>query len=235
MLRTPPVSLMLLALLTGAARADVGATALLQSDARDRGVSYSADRPAVQLGLAWDGAGGWYAGASLAQARFERGRGSGWLRVYGGRVVELRPGLDAEAGMVAHRYERSARYDHVEGYVGVLGERWNLRLHHAPDHEGSGQRSVYGEANLRWPLADRVAAVGHAGVLRSRGDARWPSPRYIGHHGPTRFDLRVGAAWQLGEHAELQLAWVHVSRGGPVMWTASSRRSVGVLGLSLAL
>lgn len=217
-----------------AAHADVGATLSLQSDARERGVSYSADKPAAQLGLAWDGEGGGYAGASLARARFDNGRSSAWLRAYGGRVVELRPGLDAEAGVVLHRFESISRYDYVELYAGLLGERWNLRLHHAPDHYGSGQRTVYGEFNLRWPLADRVAAVGHVGALRSSGGARWTSQGYGGRQDPTRIDLRAGVSWQLGEHAEWQLAWVSTSRGGPVMWMASSRRQSAVLGLSLA-
>lgn len=232
--RAPTTTLLLVALLGGAARADVGATLSLQTDARESGVSYSGDQPAAQLGLAWDGAAGWYAGASLARARFDNGRRSGWLRAYGGRVVELHPGLDAEAGVVLHRFEGISRYDYAEVYAGLLGERWSLRLHHAPDHYGSGQRTVYGEFNLRWPLADGVAAVGHVGVLMSHGEARWPSPGYGGHHGPVRIDLRAGLSWQLGGHAELQLAWVSASRGGPVLWTASSRRQTAVLGLSLA-
>lgn len=236
----PASSLLRLTLLTpllagaAAARADVGATLSLQSDARDRGVSYSDDKPGAQLGLAWDGDAGWYAGTSLTQARFDADRRSSWLRLYGGRVWALRPGLDAEAGLVGHRYGGWRRYDYAEAYAGLLGERWNLRLHHAPNHYGSGQRTVYGEFNLRWPLVDGVAAIGHVGLLRSHGDARWQPQTYTGRHGPTRIDLRAGAAWQWGEHAEVQLAWVGVSRGGPVMWSASSRQQAAVLSLSLA-
>ncbi|RZL33440.1 MAG: hypothetical protein EOP35_17875 [Rubrivivax sp.] len=221
-------------LLAGAAHADIGGTLSVQSDARERGVSYSNDKPGAQVGLAWDGPAGWYGGAALTQARFDKDRQAGWLRAYGGRVGGLRPGLDAEIGLVAHRFAGVSRYDYLEGYVGLLGERWNVRLHHAPDHYGSGQRAVYGEFNLRWPLAAGIAAVGHVGALKGHGEPRWPLATYGGRHGPTRIDLRAGLAWQLGEHADLQLAWVSVSRGGPVTWTTASTRRTAVLGLSVA-
>ena len=215
----------------GAAHADVGATISVQTDARERGLSYSAQKPAAQLGLAWDGDAGWYAGAALAQVRFTDGRGA-WLRVYGGRVVGLAPGLDAEAGVLAHRFENASRYDFVEAYAGLLSERWSVRLHHSPDYYGSGQRSLYGEFNGRWPIAGGLAAVGHVGVLRGFGGAN--SPAFSGPHGPTRVDLRAGASWQLGASTELQLAWVSVSRGGPYTWADSTRRRTALLGLTTA-
>ncbi|HEY1129742.1 MAG TPA: TorF family putative porin [Roseateles sp.] len=217
-----------------AARADVGGTLSWQSDARDRGVSYTGGRPGAQLGLGWDGEAGWYAGASLARVRLDADRRSAWLRVYGGRVVELWPGLDVEAGLVVHRFGALSRYDFAEAYVGVLGERWSLRLHHAPDDYGSGQRSHYAEFNSRWPLAPRWAAVGHVGVLRGQGASRWPA-QYVGAaHGPTRIEMRGGMSWQPGDSAELQLAWVSASRGGPTMGADTGRRRAVVLGLTAA-
>lgn len=226
--------LLLMLLLTGAARADVGATLSVQTDARERGVSYTGNRPGVQLGLGWDGAAGWYGGLSLARVRFDADRRGAWLRAYGGRVLELKPGLDAEAGLVLHRYEGLSRYDFAEGYVGLLGEGWSARLHHAPDYYGSGQRTVYGEANLRWPAAAPLAALAHVGLLHSRGASRWASQPY-NPQGTTRVDARAGASWQWGEGLEMQLAWVSAGRGGPVMWAGATRRSTVVLSLSTAL
>lgn len=228
------LALLVAPLLAGAGRAaaDVGATLSLQSDARERGLSYSAGRPSAQAGLAWDGDAGGYAGALLTRARFTDRRGV-WLRLYGGRVVELAPGLDGEAGLLVNRFENVSRYDFVEGYAGLLGERWSLRLHHSPNYFGGGQRSLYGELNLRWPVAPGLALVGHAGVLRGLGEARLPF--YMEPHGPTRIDWRAGASWQLGRGCELQLAWVAASRGGPYTWAGESRRQTAVLGLSAAL
>jgi uncharacterized protein (TIGR02001 family) len=207
------------------AGADVGGTVSLQTDARERGMSYSAEKPSAQLGLAWDGGAGWYAGAQLSHVRFVQHRGMRLL-AYGGRVVELTPSLDGEAGVIAQAFENVSRYDYQEVYVGLLGERWNLRLYHSPNYYGSGQRSIYGELNLRWPVAKGVGLMGHVGVLRGRGT---PSV-YAEAHGPTRVDLRAGASWQLGESCELQLAWVSASRGGPSTWADLAHRRRVVLG-----
>ncbi|MCY4745243.1 hypothetical protein NYO99_09690 [Pelomonas sp. UHG3] len=219
-------------LLMSAARADVGMTLSLQTDARERGQSYSDNQPGAQLGLGWDGTGGWYAGVSLAPVRFDATRRGRWWRAYGGRVITLRPGLDAEAGLVLHRYAQLSRYDHAEAFAGLLGEGWQLRLHGAPNHYGSGQRSVYLEANLRWPATAPLAWLAHAGVLHAAGNSRWGRPRNA--DGPTRADLRAGGSWQLGEAVELQAAWVWASRGGPVVGAGATRRSTAQLTLSAA-
>ena len=223
-------TILLVALLASAAlRADVGATLSLQTDARDRGMSYSDGRPSAQLGLAWDGDAGWYAGAQLAHARFVQSRGAR-LQAYGGRVAELAPGLDGEAGLIAYAFENVSRYDYQEAYVGLLGERWSLRLYHSPNYYGSGQRSLYGELNLRWPVATGVGLMGHVGVLRGFGE---PATTVYGEtHGPTRVDLRAGASWALGDRCELQLVWVSASRGGPYTWAGSTRRRSVVAGVT---
>jgi len=224
MLRALPPLLPTLLLLTGLARADVGATLSVQTDARERGLSYSDNRPGAQLGLAWDGEAGWYAGTSLAWARFAR-HDTAALRAYGGRVVALRPGLNAEVGLLAYRFASVSSYDFVEAYAALLGERWNLRLFASPDYYGIGQRSVYGELNLRWPLAERAAAVAHVGWLRSWGG---------GQPGARRLDARAGVSLQLGEGSELQLMRVAAGRGGPYIWLQATRASATVLNLSTA-
>lgn len=227
-----PTLLLLAPLWLGAAgaHADVGATLSLQSDARERGVSYSDNRPDAQLGLTWDGEAGWYAGTSFSRVRFERQSGAS-LRAYGGRVFELQPGLDAEAGLLANRFENASSYGFVEAYAALLGERWKLRLYASPDYYGNGQRSLYGEFNLHWPLAQGIAAVGHAGLLRA-----WGLPGVVsgGPHPSVRVDLRAGVSFQLGESSELQIVWVGASRGGPFNWIDATRRRTVVLNLTTA-
>ncbi|HEY9109867.1 MAG TPA: TorF family putative porin [Roseateles sp.] len=222
--------MLLLSLLAGAAWADVGATLSVQTDARDRGLSYSDGKPSAQLGLTWDGEGGWYAGASMSRPRFARHSGAA-LRVYAGRVLELQPGLNAEAGLLAHRFENVSSYDYAEAYAGVLGERWNLRVYMSPDYYGIGQRSLYAELNLRWPLSEGIAAVGHAGLLRGWGGM---TSGYVEPDGAARVDFRAGASFQFGESGELQLVWVAASRGGPYTWINAERRRAAVLSVTLA-
>jgi len=214
----------------GGAWADIGGTLSLQTDARDRGLSYSHNGPSAQIGLAWDGGDGWYAGAQLAQARFSQNHGFA-LQVYGGRVFDLASGLDAEAGIAAHAYENVSNYDYQEAYVGLLGERWSLRAYFSPDYYGIGQRTLYTEFNLRWPLGPRLSALGHAGLLHGSGGQALP---YLEPRGSTRADLRLGASWQLGTSSELQLAWAGAGHGGPYTWTEATRRRTAVLSLTTA-
>ncbi|MBI3349781.1 MAG: hypothetical protein HY020_21540 [Burkholderiales bacterium] len=230
MLRAQTTTLLLFSLLAGAARADVGATLSVLTDARERGLSYSGNKPGAQLGLAWDGESGWYAGGSLTRARFTQ-RSAAALRAYGGRVFALQPGLDAEAGLLAHRFENVSNYDFFEAYAALLGERWSLRAYASPDYYGIGQRSLYGEFNLHWPLAQGVAAVGHVGLLRGWGGQ---NTNYGEPHGPVRVDVRAGVSFQLGDSGELQLVGVAASRGGPYTWTDAVRRRTVVLNLTMA-
>ena len=214
----------------GGAWADIGGTLSLQTDARDRGMSYSDNRPGAQVGLAWDGSAGWYAGAQLAYARFSQHRGAA-LQLYGGRVFGLATGVDGEAGMTAHVYENVSSYAYQEAYVGLLGERWSLRAYVSPDYYGIGQRTIYTEFNLRWPLAPRVAALGHIGLLHTFGGQ---GLSYLEPRSSTRADLRLGASWQLGASSELQLAWMAAGSGGPYTWTDATRRRTAVLSLTTA-
>lgn len=219
------VSLLAAALPAGA---DVGGSISVQTDARDRGMSYSDNQPSAQAGLAWDGDGGWYGGGQLAHARFTDRRGA-WLQVYGGRVFGLSPGIDGEVGLAAHAFENVSRYDYQEAYVGLLGEGWQLRAYFSPDYYGISQRSGYVELNLRRALGPGWAVIGHVGLLRRLGGQLSP---YAAARNTSRLDLRLGASWQLGDASELQLVWVAAGRGGLYTWTDASRRRTALLSLT---
>jgi uncharacterized protein (TIGR02001 family) len=209
------------------AHADIGGTVSLQSDARERGLSYSANRPSAQLGLAWDGDAGWYAGGQLGHARFTSAEGLA-LQLYAGRVVPLTTAVNLEGGVIARRFENIASYDYQEAYVGLMASGWMLRLYASPDFYGIGQRSLYAELEGRWPLGAGLAAVGHIGWLRGwggRGMAYDPGRR------PWRGDGRLGLSWQVGGGSELQLAWVAASAGGPYTWTDATRRRTALVSL----
>jgi uncharacterized protein (TIGR02001 family) len=210
---------------TPSARAEIGGTVAVQSDARERGLSYSQDKPQGQVTVALDDSSGWYGGGLLTRTDFGQHRSSTLLRSYIGRVVRLSPGLDAEAGLQYNRYLSIARYDFAEAYVGLLADRWSTRLYFSDDYYGNGERSVYGEVNLNWPLRHSLMAIAHVGTLHGPG-GEYPSP-----HGNTRIDTRLGLAWQLRPF-ELQLSWVTASLGGPFTWTTERRRNTAVLSLS---
>jgi len=210
---------------TPSAQAEIGGTVAVQSDARERGLSYSQDKPQGQVTVAIDGSTGWYGGGLLTRAEFGPGHNSTLLRGYVGRVTRLMPGMDVEAGLQYNRYASIARYDYGEVYIGLLAERWSTRLYFSNDYYGNGEHSLYGEVNLNWPLPNSMMAVAHVGALNGPG-GEYPSP-----HGNTRFDTRLGLAWQMRPF-ELQLSWVNVSLGGPFTWTTERRRNTAVLSLS---
>jgi uncharacterized protein (TIGR02001 family) len=208
-----------------AARAELGGTVSVQSDARERGLSYSRDNPSAQLTLSYDGSAGWYGGGLLTRVDFAPEHGSALVRGYVGRVMGLVPGIDAEAGLQYSHFASITRYDFAEAYAGLLGERWSARLHYANDYYGNRQRSLYGEVNFNWPLNRSLTAVAHAGALTG------PRSDYRSTQNSTRYDGRLGLAWQL-QPIELQLSWVTVSNGGPYTWMTESRRNTVVLGIS---
>lgn len=218
----------LAALLVGSAlpaHGQWGGTLAVQSDARERGISYSPHQPRAQLTLAYDGSAGWYGGGLLTHMRFDARRGSNLVRLYLGRVTALTAGLDLEAGLQYSHYPSVPGYDFGEPYIGLLGDRWNARLHYARSYYGSGQRAFYDEINLHWPLRPALLAVVHGGVLAGEhAGCEYARSR-------TRADARVGLVWQ-AQPLELQLSWSGVSTGGPGPCLNPGHRQAAVLGVS---
>lgn len=222
---------MALLLLPGAvlplvARAEVNGSVSLHSDLRYRGVSLSADKPQGQLGLAYDGRDGWYAGAMATHVDFYTRSSSPLLLGYLGRVMPLRPGLDWEAGVSASHYPSKDFYDYQEAYLALLSERWQVRLSYSPHYYGRAPATLYAELTTRWPLTTSLDVFAGLGVLSTRDETRNP-------HGPTRIDSRSGLALRLGQ-AELQLAYVTLSRGGPYSGPFEARPRRLILSTSLS-
>lgn len=194
---TALVSLLLIA----GARAQVSGSVTLASDYRYRGLSLSDERPAAELGVAYDGAAGWYAGAMVATVRPEGG-----LRLqlmgYAGVARPLRSGLDWDVGVQYTTVAGDARYRYPEAYLGLDAERGSVRLAYARRYFGQPSPALYLALDHRWPLPGQLRLLGHLGVLRHNGKLRYDSTHY-------RFDGRIGLGldWH---HAQLQLAWTVV-------------------------
>src|SRR5574338_1631076 len=86
--------------LAGGAWAQLSGSLGIVSDYRYRGVSLSDGKPAAQFGVAYDGAGGWYAGAFASTADFGRPARADvqWLP-YAGYADSLFPGLAWDVGL----------------------------------------------------------------------------------------------------------------------------------------
>jgi len=207
------------------AHAQLSGSAGLVSNYMYRGITLSADKPAARLSLNYDAASGWYAGGQMVsgQLAVESHRSAQWIG-YAGYAQRLASGLSWDAGMTAYAFPAASRWNFRELYVGLGGERYNLRLHYAPDYLGLGERTLYAEVNGGSDLARRLQAFWHAGYLHAPSNAA-----------SSRAEARVGlaTAWQ-GWQGQLSLDMVRLREpaGGIYGTVDSSVRHKFVLSLA---
>ena len=207
-------------ILSGAARAQFGATVSVESDYRFRGVSLSESKPAWRLTVNHDFMSGAYAGASATSVELARDDRYSQFVGYAGYVTQPVDGRSLEFGANYSHFTGHTSYDYLEAYAGVLAQRWSLRVHYAPDYFGRGVQTAYVDANAHWPLNEHVRLFGHTGALVPlAGHAFGPDDKQ------TRFDLRLGLGVTASSSFDVQLAWVEASRGGPYPAVYASRRS----------
>jgi uncharacterized protein (TIGR02001 family) len=196
-----------LLLACGAACAQTGGSIAFLSDYRYRGVSLSDGKPTLSLSLTHDDPSGWYGGASLTGVSLYPSQREAQVLGYAGYAGRLSDRLGWEAGATVVHYSGDSRYDFGEGFGGLSGERWNARLHYAPDYFGSGTRTVYGELNLGIPLSPLTRATAHIGALARVGGARSPADS------GTSLDGSLGLA-VARDAWEVRLDWIGGGRSG---------------------
>lgn len=211
----------------GAALAQTGGSIAFLTDYRYRGVSLSDEKPTLSLGLAHDDPSGWYGGASFTGVSLYPSRRELQVLGYAGYAGRLSDRLGWEAGATFAHYTGDSRYDFGEGFAGLSGERWNTRLHYAPDYFGSGTRTVYGEVNLGIPLSPMTRATAHLGALVNVGGTRNPTDS------GTSLDGSLGLA-VARDAWEVRLDWIAGGRGGYYP-TAYGRAGGSTLVLSASL
>lgn len=175
------------------------------SDYRYRGVSLSRERPAAQFTLAYDGPGGRYGGLFASTVEFA-GAAKTTVQVVGflGVAVPITADMHADAGIDYSAFGRDLRdYDYGELYAGISSVGWSARLHYSPNYFDFAQRSLYGEFDASHRLNDRIALVGHVGVLVPTGHDAVAPARYV--RNPV--DARAGVAFDIAGF-DLQVAWV---------------------------
>lgn len=190
-------------LFTATAGAQVSGSAALVSDDRYRGVSLSDGQPAAQLSLAYDGAGGWYAGALVSSVRPEHHLHPQLLG-YLGLVRPLRRDWNWEAGAQYTTVPGRRDYSYPELYVGLATDQSSLRLSYARHYFGQPAPGLYAAYEHSWRLGDRLRLLGHVGLLRRNGADPDGSTRY-------RADARAGLSLSWRDY-DLQLAWT-ITRG----------------------
>jgi uncharacterized protein (TIGR02001 family) len=217
----------LAALFVPVAAAQVSGTVSVVSDYRYRGVSFSDDKPAAQLGLNYDDPSGLYFGLFASTIRFASPPNSGAQTiVYAGYAHRTASGLTFEAGADCGVFFLGRSYRYPEVYVAIAADNVSARLSYASRYYFGDADTFYAEVNGTMPLADRVRLVAHVGALRSDSNGQYESPGVI-------FDGRAGVA--VGFDAfTVQLAWVGVSSNAAYPIAGTTRRHTAVLSVSVA-
>jgi uncharacterized protein (TIGR02001 family) len=177
----------LLVLVCVSVSAQTGGSIALLSDYRYRGVSLSDDQPTLGLSVVHDAERGWYAGGSLIGVSLEPSGRQLQALGYLGLTGMLLLGLGWDAGATAVHFSADSQYDFLEVFTGVQGERWNVRLHYAPDYFGSGVSTAYVELNGGLPISRFVRVTAHVGALGRLGGTAAAAERWS-------FDGAVGLA-----------------------------------------
>ena len=183
------------------AHAQVSGSVGVVSDYRYRGYSLSAGDPAVQAGVAWDGASGAYAGLFASSVQpFRHGGGALWMP-YAGYARRDRHGRSWDIGVRYSHFASDDYFDYPELHVGIAFRHVAFRVHYAHDYFG-GASGAYVEIDGDVALTDRLRLLLHAGGAHALGD----------DGEGTRADARIGLSWT-ARACDVSLAW-HVVGGG---------------------
>jgi hypothetical protein len=137
-----------------------------------------------------------------------------------------------DAGIIHSRYfhysSREPR-SYTEVYVGLAGKSLSSRVYVSPDYLGSGEWTIYGEANASVPVARKLRLTGHAGVLVPLNGRD-----YYGSPYRTEFDWRLGIARDFGP-VTANISWTGIGRDRDLYQERSYRRRALVLGVTYVL
>ena len=208
--------------LAPSAHAQLAATVAASSEYRFRGVTAAEAHPSLQVLLEGDARDGWYGGASATHVPVTRDHRYVEIGAYGGRVLAAQRDREwqLELGAKGSHFAGDSTYDYVEAYAGLVSARWNARTFVSPDYFGRGARTVYVELNAERPLDAALRAFFHGGAIAGRGGSDSGGSR-------VRYDVRIGTAYAR-RGADLQLAWVGATKGGPYPAVYDTRRSAFV-------
>ena len=115
-------------------------------------------------------------------------------------------------------------YNYGELYVGASSGQYSASMHFSPQYFDAGNGSLYGAFDVNHPMSERLALLGHVGVL-------FP----VKHHGAASarkvLDTRAGIGFDFAGF-NLQIAWV-TSNAGRASYPIDSRQRGDTFTLSV--
>lgn len=189
----------------GATQAGVTSTWTAVSDYDFRGITQTAQDPALQASLDYAHDSGWYIGAWGSNIDFGAGDPNLELDVYTGFTKTLESGFSYDLGGVLYAYPSSSDANYIELYAGLgftveSGVSIKGKFFYSPDFGGDltpGDTSAqYLSGDLTVPLPANFSIVAHAGY--SFGDY-WDSYLKDDGLGDNYFDYAIGVGYTAGK------------------------------------
>jgi uncharacterized protein (TIGR02001 family) len=193
----------------GATQAGVTSTWTGVSDYDFRGITQSAQNPALQASLDYAHDSGWYVGAWASNIDFGPGDPNLEVDVYTGFTKTLESGLNYDVGGVYYTYPSTSDFNYLEIYGGVgmtmkSGLSLKGKFWYSPDFGGDstpGDTSAeYIQGDLTMPLPANFSINAHVGY--SFGDY-WKDFLVDQEY----FDYSVGVGYTAGKF-NLGLKWI---------------------------
>lgn len=196
-----------------ASAAGVSSTWTAAGDYDFRGITQSAQDPALQGSLDYAHDSGWYVGGWASNVDFCAASTANCLDA--DYEVDLYTGLSGsigesgfgwDAGLIYYTYEES-NYNYPEIYAGFSKDGFKAKLSYSNDFGGDttagGTPAFYLEGNAAVPLPQNFSVLGHVGY--SFGDY-WDDLDQAGK-GSEYFDYSVGVGYTAGRF-NLALKWI---------------------------
>ena len=212
-MRTTPILTALGILTTATASAGVSSTWTLASDYDFRGITQTAQDPAVQASLDYAHDSGWYVGGWASNVDFCAQAATGCLDanyeidLYTGFAGAFGDGgLGWDVGLIYYTYEES-NYNYPEIYAGLSKDWFKAKVSYSNDFAGdttSGDTpAFYVEGNATIPVRGDFSILAHLGY--SFGDY-WDDLDEAGLGGEY-VDYSLGAGYAAGRF-NLALKWI---------------------------
>lgn len=192
-------------LLGAAAAADAEVTSAwtLASDYDLRGITQSAQDPAVQGSIDYAAASGWYIGAWGSNIDFGDELDTDLeVDVYTGFSGGSSAGLGYNVGIIHYSYVGERDLDYMEIYAGLSKDWFKAKASYSNDFGGDSTAgktpSFYVETSAVFPLPQNLSVLAHAGY--SFGD-------YWDRSNNEYFDYSLGVGYTAGKF-DLALKWI---------------------------
>ncbi len=183
-----------------AAHADFSSTVTATTDYDWRGITQSAQGPAIQGSLDYASDMGLYLGTWASNVDFGSGDPNIEIDLYGGWTG----GKDFpwNVGIIYYTYPGASASNYPELY-GQLGWKWlSGKISYSWDFGGGGDNAMYYEGNVNYPLPHDFSFLGHFGYSDGSG-----IKSVYGGDKSNYYDWSAGVGYTWG-HFSLTLKWV---------------------------